>query len=262
MTDTTTTATDTQIVPILEPGEYAQFMLRTPAEIMPVLRGLRDRGAQISVFFNEGQDTLLTVLVAVANDHLILDISPDEETNRKAVAAGKHFCVTALDKVRVQYILRGFTLVSYEGRPAFRAALPDEVLRLQRREYYRLVAPIARPLKCLMPLPLPDGSQHLHEANVIDISGGGLGISAPAEHVPFDTNMQIPNCRIDLPEVGIVGCTLKICSVFEVTLKSGARTKRAGCEFVSLPGPMMTLIQRYIIKVERERKARESGLSF
>lgn len=258
----TNAATDTQIVPILEPGEYSQFMLRSPAEIMPVMRGLRDRVSQISVFFNEGQDTLLTVLVAVANDHLIIDISPDDETNRKAVAAKKHFCVTTLDKVRVQFILRGFTLVTYEGRPAFRSVLPDEVLRLQRREYYRLIAPIARPLKSLMPLPLPDGGQFLHEANVFDISGGGLGISAPPVHVPFDTGMQIPSCRIDLPEIGIVTCTLKVCSVFDVTLKSGARIKRAGCEFVRLPGPMMTLIQRYIIKVERERKARESGLSF
>lgn len=258
----TDAATDTQIVPVLEPGEYSQFMLRSPGEIMPVMRGLRDRVAHISVFFNEGQDTLLTVLVAVTNDHLILDISPDNETNRKAAEAGKHFCVTTLDKVRVQFILRGFTLVNYEGRPAFRAAWPDEVLRLQRREYYRLVAPIARPLKCLMPLPLPEGGQHLHEANVFDISGGGLGIAAPAEHIPFGTDMKFPNCRIDLPEIGIVTCTLKICSVFEVTLKSGARIKRAGGEFINLPGPMMTLIQRYIIKVERERKARESGLSF
>lgn len=258
----TNATTDTQIVPILEPGEYAQFMLRSPVEIMPVMHGLRNRGTHISVFFNEGQDTLLSVLVAVANDHLILDISADDEINRKAVAAGKHFCVTTLDKVRVQFILRGFTLVNYEGRPAFRAVLPDEVLRLQRREYYRLIAPIARPLKCLMPLPLPEGGAHLHEANVYDISGGGLGLAAPAEHLPFAPGMTFPNCQIDLPEVGIVTCTLKICSVFEVTLKSGARSRRAGCEFVKLPGPGMTLVQRYIIKVERERKARQSGLNF
>lgn len=259
MTDATTT---TQIVPILEPSEYAQFMLRSPAGIMPVLRGLRDRAAQITVYFNEGQDMLPTMLVAVADNHLIFDIGPDDEANRKAVAADKHFCVTALDKVRVQFILRDFTWTKHAGQSAFRTALPDEVLRLQRREYYRLVAPVARPLKCLMPLPLPDGGQHLHEANVFDISGGGLSIWAPAERVPFGPDMRFPDCRIDLPEVGTVICTLKTCGIFDVTLKSGARIRRAGCEFVNLSGSMMTLIQRYIIKVERERKARESGLSY
>jgi c-di-GMP-binding flagellar brake protein YcgR len=136
------------------------------------------------------------------------------------------------------------------------------LLRLQRREFYRLTTPIARPLKCRMPLPLVGGDEHLHEATVFDISGGGIGISAPPEDVPFATQQQVQNCRIELPEVGIVTCTVKVCSVFEITLKSGARVKRAGCEFVKLPGPMATLIQRYIIKVERERKARESGLGF
>ena len=40
----------------------------------------------------------------------------------------------------------------------------------------------------------------------------------------------------------------------------GAIIKRAGCEFKNLSGPMLTLVQRYIIKVERERKAKERGL--
>ena len=54
--------------------------------------------------------------------------------------------------------------------------------------------------------------------------------------------------------------TIVVRSVFESVTRTGVKSKRAGCEFVKLPGSMLTLIQRYIIKVERERKARESGL--
>lgn len=254
--------TETQVAtsPLIELGEYKQFMLRTHNEILLVLRGLLGHTAQISVYFNEGQDMLLTTLAAVADDHLILDHGPNAELNRKALAAEKHFCVTRLDKVRIQFILRSFTQAEQAGRPAFRANLPDEVLRLQRREFYRLITPIARPLKCLVPIPLADASLHLHDAHVFDISGGGLGLSAPPEHIPFDKDMEIPNCRVELPEVGVITGTLKVRSIFEITLRSGKRAHRAGCEFIKLPGPMLTLIQRYIIKVERERKARESGL--
>lgn len=246
--------------PVLEGGEYNQYMLRTPAEIQLVLRGLFEHVSQITVFFNEGQDMLLTTLAHVANDHLVLDYGPSAEMNRKALAADKHFCVTALEKVRIQFILRGFSQVEHEGRTAFRCVLPDELLRLQRREYYRLTTPIVRPLKCSIPIPRADGV-YLHEASVFDISGGGLGLSAPPEGIPFEAGMDFPGCRIELPEVGFVTGTLRIRSVFEVILRSGTRLQRAGCEFVNLPGPMMTLIQRYIIKVERERKARESGMS-
>lgn len=245
----------------LEPGEYSQFMLRTHAEILMILRGLQGHVSQITVFFNEGRDMLLTSIAAVADDHLLLDLGPSSEMNRKALAAEKHFCVTQLDKVRVQFILRRFDQAEHAGRPAFRCALPDEVLRLQRREFYRLVTPILHPLKCLIPIPLPDGSKYLHEAQVFDISGGGVGIAAPPEGIPFAPDRQFAGCHIELPEVGFVDGTLRVRSVFEIMLRSGARVQRAGCEFMNLPGPMMTLIQRYIIKVERERKARESGLA-
>lgn len=253
-----TTSTNNSV--ILEADEYSRYMLRTPAEVSMVLRNLNDRVSQITVFFNEGQDMLLTTVAAVANDHLVLDFGPDEEMNRKALTAEKHFCVTMLDKVRIQFILRGFQKIEHEGRPAFLCALPEELLRLQRREYYRLLTPIVRPLLCTVPIPLPSGDIHLHEAHVFDISGGGMGIAAPPEGVPFALDMKFPNCRVDLPEVGIVTGALRVRSLFNVTLRSGATMRRAGCEFVDLPGPMMTLIQRYIIKVERERKARESGM--
>lgn len=252
-------STPSSPAPVLEGGEYSQYMLRSPAEVQLVLRGLFEHVSQITVFFNEGQDMLLTTLAHVANDHLILDYGPSAEMNRKALEAEKHFCVTSLDKVRIQFILRRFEKAEHEGRPAFRCALPDELLRLQRREFFRLTTPIVRPLKCTIPIPLAEGV-YLHEASVFDISGGGLGLSAPPEGIPFEAGMDFPGCRIELPEVGFVTGTLRVKSVFEVTLRSGARLQRAGCEFVNLPGPMMTLIQRYIIKVERERKARESGM--
>lgn len=256
----TTNPTSPQSPAPLEPGEYSEFMLRTRNEILLVLRGLYEHVSQITVYFNEGKDMLLTTIAAVRDDHVVLDYGPSSDMNRKALEAEKHFCVTTLDKVRVQFILRAFDRIEHEGRTAFRTALPEEVLRLQRREYYRLMTPIARPLKCLVPIPLVDGSLHLHEAHVFDISGGGVAISAPAAGIPFDIDMDFANCRIELPEVGFITATLKIKSLFEVTLRSGTRIKRAGCELVKLPGPMMTLIQRYIIKVERERKARESGM--
>jgi flagellar brake protein len=247
---------------IVDPSEYDEFMLRTPNEVLRVLRGLQERVAQITLFFNEGKEMLLTTLAAVADDHLILDHGASSETNRKALEASKHFCITQLDKVRIQFILRKFSLTEYGGRPAFRCALPDELLRLQRREYFRLITPVVRPLKCEMTLPLPAGGTCRHVANVFDISGGGLALSAPQEGIPFAVGMELPGCRVDLPEVGLITGTLKVKSLFEIMLHNGTRVQRVGCEFVNLPGPMMTLIQRYIIKVERERKARESGLSF
>lgn len=246
---------------LLEPSDYSQFLLSARNEILFVLRALQAETARITIYFNEGRDFLLTTLVAIEEDAIVLDYGSDAAMNRKALEADKLFCATQLEKVKIQFILRGMTAVSYEGRPAFRAIFPETVLRLQRREFYRLTVPVARPLRCILPYQTADGSRAQLEVKVMDISGGGLAIMSPPEGIGFHSDAEFPNCRLELPEVGIIVATLKVCNVFEITLRNGSNVKRAGCQFKAMPGSMLTLVQRYIIKVERERKARETGMN-
>ena len=55
-------------------------------------------------------------------------------------------------------------------------------------------------------------------------------------------------------------CNLIVRNAFDVTTKTGNHHLRVGCEYVNLPGTRLTMIQRYITRVERERKARMSGM--
>lgn len=246
--------------PLLEAGDYAKYILHEKGEILFVLKSLLERVSQITIFFNEGKDLLLTTLIAVEGDRILLDFGASMETNRKALTVPKLFCVASLEKVRIQFLLRGLRQVDFEGRPAFSADYPTDVLRLQRREFFRLTMPITRPLKCQIPIAEAEsGNNFIIDVNVVDISGGGLAMALP-DGVVFDKDREFADCRIELPEVGVLTTTLRVCNQFEITLRSGAHVKRAGCQFVGLPGPMLTMVQRYIIKVERERKARESGM--
>jgi flagellar brake protein len=252
---------DPTVAKPIEPADYTQYLLHTKSEVLFVLRALQSAVDRITMHFNDGQDFLLTSVIAVDDKGLTLDIGSNTDMNQRALAADKLFCVTSHDKVRVQFLLRGLTRIETDLGHAFRAELPDAVLRLQRREYYRLTTPIARPLKCQIPMTAMDGTQHKVEVTIIDISGGGLAIMVPPVGVEFTPDMEFPNCRIELPEVGFIIATLQVRNLFDVTLRSGGRVSRAGCQFLNLPGPMLTLVQRYIVKVERERKARETGLS-
>ncbi|MDP2808808.1 MAG: flagellar brake protein [Rhodocyclaceae bacterium] len=245
---------------LVEPDAFSQYLLHAQSEIVFVLRSLLAGSARVTVYFNEGRDFLLTALIAIDDEGIVLDYGSSAEMNRRALAADKLFCITTHDKVRVQFQIHGVRLIEYEDRPAFRAKLPDTLLRLQRREYYRLITPLARPLKCRIPAPNGDAGQEPVDVSIVDISGGGLGIIAPPDGIPFEPEMDFPGCRIELPEVGVLTATLRVRNIFEVTLRNGSRVKRSGCQFINLPGPMLTLVQRYIIKVERERKARESGM--
>ena len=254
------TAAQKMAAELLSTDEFSQYMLNTKSEMFAVFRGMVEHVSQVTVFFNEGKDMVLTSLISYNDNGIFLDLGASPEINRKALEAKKFFCVTQLDRVKIQFILRGLRRVETKEGPAFFAALPDSVLRLQRREYYRLATPIVRPLKCVLTFPVANGESRILEAHIGDISGGGLGVISIPLHVELETGLEL-GCRVELPEVGVVKGTIVVRSSFESVTRSGVKSKRAGCEFVKLPGPMLTLIQRYIIKVERERKARESGMN-
>ncbi|MEW5889816.1 MAG: flagellar brake protein [Pseudomonadota bacterium] len=247
---------------LIQADDYGKYLLHSRTEILFLLRALQEKGALITVYFNQGTDFLLTSIVSVAADgsRMVLDYGSSKEMNHRALAADRLVCITSHDKVKVQFILRGVEKIQFQGRDAFCAKVPDTVLRLQRREYYRLTAPVARPLKCFIPVPQPDGGRTVIEANVLDISGGGVAVMVPQPGIEFEVDSTFTDCRLELPEMGTLTTTLRVRNLFEITLRNGTRSKRYGCQFIDLPGAMVNLIQRYIIKVERERKARESGL--
>jgi c-di-GMP-binding flagellar brake protein YcgR len=246
-------------VDLLPEEAFGQYLLHSPSEILFILRALQGSKALVTLHFDDGRGLLPSAILGADESKLILDTGREDELNRRALAAGSVICAAVQDRIRIQFTLHGLREAIDGGRPAFAAPLPDTLLRLQRREYYRLTTPLAQPIKCQ--IPISAGEHHYAEAVVIDISGGGLALMAPPEGVSFGAGMAFPNCRVDLPGVGTVVTTLRVCSVFDMSLRNGGVTKRAGCQFDDLPGPMLTLIQRYIIRVERERKARETGLA-
>ena len=243
---------------VLHLDQYSEYLLHSPREILAVLRQVVAQGDLVTVYFNSGKDFLLTTLLAVNDREVLLDRGSSEEMNARALEAGKIFCITRHDKVKLQFILPGVRETQHEGRTVFGAALPETLLRLQRREYFRLRTPITRPLICDIPVVMSDGSVQIYPHDVIDISIGGLSLQV--DQVPFITDQAWPDCTLDLPQIGVVNTTLRIVNIYETTLRNGQPSLRAGCQFEGMPTNVQNLIQRYIVRMERERKARESGM--
>lgn len=242
------------------PGDkYSQYLLTSKNEMFAVCRGLVDHVSLISMIFNGGQDMVLTTLISWGENGLLLDFGASSEMNEAALNADKLFCSAQLDKVEIQFILRGVKRVVVDGRPTFHAQLPDSILRLQRREYFRLLTPIINPLRCRLRCNDASGASIALSAPVVDISIGGVSLSGLPADLPLTNDMEFADCAIDLPDGGRIVSTLKLRWLAEVVSRSGVPSKRGGFEFIRLAHSMSTLIQRYITKTERERKARESG---
>ena len=208
---------------LLSTDEFSQYLLKTKSEMFAVFRGMVEHVSQITMFFNEGRDMVLTDMISYSDGGVYLDLGASPEMNQKALEADKLFCVTQLDKVKVQFILRGLKRVDWNGGPAFLAALPDSVLRLQRREYFRLTAANPHNLSCLIPI-IVDGEKRMIsvEAAVLDISGGGLAVLVPPTETAFEPDMEFADCRLMLPEIGPIATSLRVRNLFRITNRDGS----------------------------------------
>ena len=243
-----------------EPSELSKYLIDSRVGIVAVLFTLQKAGSLVTAYFSGGNNFVITSILAVGaeKDELVLDYGADAGANQRALQAKRITFVAVHERIKIQFYTNALRKVSFEGCDAFSTALPSALLRLQRREYFRISTPLARPLKCLIaaqaaPLAVPA------EANIVDLSCGGVGIIDTSETSSIETDACLQGCQIPLPEIGTVTVDLRVKSTFDVDRKNGARYKHIGCEFVGLPERERAKIQRYINNVERERKSRLGG---
>jgi c-di-GMP-binding flagellar brake protein YcgR len=137
------------------------------------------------------------------------------------------------------------------------------MIRLQRREHYRIATPVANPLRCTILVPPPEEEAGSAPTTVVltlkNISGGGIGAIDEKKMLDNTPGMIYKNCKIDLPGQPVT-VNLQVRNSQDVSLPSGKSVRRLGFMFVNLPQPVLALVQRYITKLERERNARATGM--
>ena len=249
---------DNNQLELLDARDYAEYLLQDPLEIAAVLLGLVQHRTIITAYPKSANSFMLTSLLGVdnASKTLFFDPSADDNINRLAQRADRLTFSALLEQIKIQFECGPLRSVEYDGYPAFAAALPDRLLRLQRREYFRLITPVSHSLTCNIPVQLDEGGIKTFEARVLDISGGGVGVLVPPRGMSLNTDMEFADCSLVLPEIGEITAQLRIRNVFQVTNRNGITMTRAGCQFVELPLGADNSIQRYILKIERERGAR------
>jgi len=243
---------------LLEADDFARYVLDGQTDIAFYLRAMKDKRVNLSVYAGRAPTPFLTAVLAVddARGTLVLDAPRDPALLDQAASASPLVVLTSLEKVKIQFMVERGTVIDHEGHPAIELPFPSRMLRLQRRDYYRLILPPNPPLRCLM--PSPDGESRMVDAAVVDISGGGLAVIVPPSGLDVKVDSVIDNCQITLPELGTVTATLQVRNMFRVTERGGTEL-RAGCQFIGLPAAADALIQRYILRMERDRNARQGS---
>lgn len=235
--------------------DASRFMLGTQVEIVFLLRELVRTRALVTVRTDTADTSLLSTLLAVdeAAGTLVFDAGSDDRTNRRLQESPRLAFLTTLERVRVLFAGCGARLILHDHRPAFAMPIPSEVMRLQRREYFRLTASVVTPIDCIVPLPAQASGGHA-VARLHDIGLGGVCLIGEPAGVSLDPGATHRNCRIELPGIGTMVTTLEVCHSFRVTGLDRHTVRRTGCRFVRPSHAALALLNRFILKTEVARK--------
>ncbi|NHZ84051.1 flagellar brake protein [Massilia sp. CCM 8695] len=240
---------------------WHDFEVASRKEIIALLRGIGEKRQLVRMVIRRGTEVCVSAILEVDPDNntLTLDGSADPEQHRRFANVGRMAFETSLDKIRILFSSEEVQATTFEDTPAFTIPIPETLIRLQRREFYRMATPVSNPVSVVIRLA-QDAGGGTHVFPLADISCGGIAILDNKLVLGTTIGQSYTGCRIDLPDVGAVQTTLMIRNSVDLTMLNDKTNRRLGCAFVDISRGGLASVQKYITKLERERNARLAGL--
>lgn len=245
-------------IELFSDGEDSQFTIRSKREIQSILKGIARENTRAALYYDEGDNFILTTVLELDEHGMWLEVGPIATSNQRILHSDKIIFISSYHQAKVQFVAHRIEHAVLDNSAAFYIPLPDSLLRIQRREYFRLTTPVSNPLRCIIPISPPVAMDELNspvsrrEVTIMDISGGGIALVCETHETALLPGKIYESCRIQLPGIGTITATVKVKNSFEITLHNGLRSKRAGCEFTHLSGEAATLLQRYVVQLQSE----------
>jgi c-di-GMP-binding flagellar brake protein YcgR len=232
---------------------------RDRAEIVRLLRRLAEERAPVLLVHGDDGSATHAHLVALTDGERSVVLDPADGALDHVLRCSTVSCQVALGHDRVHFTLepkRG----RYARRAVVRARVPELIVNVQRREYYRLDVGADDRVSCTVVLPQRAGRPVRTPVSVLDLSATGMAFA-----VPFGGGAQLRlhddlgKCELDLAGLGACRPALRVRSLRKVIEADGSHV-RVGAEFVGIGHRDVALVQRCLAAIARRRRdARADG---
>lgn len=238
---------DTPKIDSIENLEH--YMLYGRGEIMQKLRQLGKKNSLVTLHFKE--NTMLSTVVDVLSDKnlLVLDYGGNEEMNQMLLKHNRAIVKTDYDGIQAQFTIKDIKKARLQGKQSFACSLPEDVLWVQRREFYRVKIPLSETVTCEL-----NHNDHHVEYPVLDISTGGIALFDKNDELELEPGNIFHNCKLTLGEHSTALIDLEVRNHILKNPHNSEEGKRCGCAFLDLSGDFGVSIQKFINLVDLQQK--------
>jgi len=236
-----------------------QFYKRGTLAVLGVLRDIEREDTPVMVAHARGQ--FISRVLFVDKEQMIIDYGSNDYDNQVTLEMRSLTVTAEMRGAKVEFILPQLNPTQFDGLPAFSAPLPSELLQIQRREYFRISAPLAPVFYCHA--TWPGGGRARFRLQ--DLSLGGVGVLVESELPENVASGDIwRGLRLDMGEYGEMQVDAQLLHVGTRTTVSSKNetihTPRLSFRFTSLSAVQERQLQQVIFALERT--AREKAMRF
>jgi c-di-GMP-binding flagellar brake protein YcgR len=210
----------------------AEHITRAPQEIARVLELLASRGTPLLSHVARGTMQFVSRLRQIDPGlrHIVVDASADDLANEALVSRLRAiFCATVGERY-FEFAASNAARLEHDGRPLIRLDFPDVLASYARRADPRVA--VSPPLHCLA-----DASGDMpFDAEVIDISSGGIGLLYPAD-ISLEPGTILKGCVVTGLRMAPSIFDLEVRYSQVALLSEREHTQRSGCRFVDPAAP-------------------------
>lgn len=234
----------------MKEADNEQYLKRGTLAVLGVMKELLRKQTPVMVNFSQGQ--FLSYLLAADSEQLILDPGSNHLMNQQVMECGEVNISADTQGARVEFSLGKLKRIEHDGLPAFSAPLPELLWQIQRREFFRVRAPMEPLFWCHS--QWPDGSAARFRLQ--DVSLGGISVLVD-EALPqeLDVGDMFKSLRVELGEYGqftVEAQLLHIGKHSVVTSKNETRVMpRLSLRFTAIEPLQARQLQQVIFALER-----------
>ena len=214
------------------------------------------------MIINDGTEVIISMILDVddVDNTVTIDGASSQTATQRVIEAPRVYFEAALDKIGIQFSSHSLQRCSFQGSPALKFTIPISMIRLQRREFYRINTPFSHPIVCSIPMNSSQGAGY-NKFPIADISCGGIAILDERKILNTSLGNIYKGAKIELHGIGVVDVNLLLCNSIDLVLMNEKTSRRIGLQFIDLPKAMGSQVQKFITKLERERNAKRTGMS-
>ena len=236
--------------------EYeSAFLIRNPEKIISKLSILLKSKCLLTAYFGDNDDSFITTIlnIYIENNYLTFYHGPKEDLIEQLLNSPKITFKTEYLGIKVAFEAIKYGKNSASGIPIFVIPIPESILWIEARDFYRVKSPVSKSSYCQLTLKNQDPiNLKLYDISLIGFSVLNASSEISALMIP-DTHFE--QCKLILADTGEDTISFKIRrSKHIINPENLTRMEKIGCKFTRITPAFETTIQRYMQQIEKENR--------